>query len=767
MNTLRITLLISLAAQVCLSAGILAAAEEGPLAFGTIPLALLSLVVVDLARWVRPNAWILNLAALAGLAAAYQEFGRGGESRILAGAHLLVYIQWTFLLQAKELRRMWWMFALSILQVAVAAVLTIQPWFGAAMFLYTVMTIWTMSLLSLARAAWLANRQMWDREDQSPLAPIVRVRDRSSSRNGFRVDDRGRWVTPRFLGGVVLTFLGAIVVGVLFFVLTPRVWIGSTNPFSDGGRRGASRTGFTETVRLGDVGRITESDELVMQIEGVEIETQTPVPPQRLVEFLGTDPYFRGTYLNTYQPEGQWSFNPQGVVWEPFRTRLNWTRDNMVLLKIRVQPTGSPVLFLHERTLRVGGTEETEEIHFNEERYSLERPVGAGLEQPFDYRMIILDQSQDWHQLWRDVRWGADRMQGLNANLRSCLKNTNERVARRAREICKIEPGEALRDPDAVARLLESYLRDSPEFSYTLDNSRDDPSIDPVEDFLFNRKRGHCEYFASALALMLRGVGIPSRLVSGFKGAEYNEKSGKFEVRALHAHAWVEGYVNGGWVIFDATPPERESQVAEKARMAQNSLVEQTRGAWFFGMSYSQTQQEQLVYGPLRQAGLLVRQNFEGLMDGHLPILNQMKAVLTSPQDWSSGTGALLLGLLSGLIALAVGVGRNLWKRWTGMKRSRDIQRRRSATIEFYERLLLILKKSGMVDDPAQTPRELAASVEKQWASRLAGAGLAGGVGRLVESFYTVRFGGEPLSTEELRDVETTLQLLDPRPAAV
>ena len=70
-----------------------------------------------------------------------------------------------------------------------------------------------------------------------------------------------------------------------------------------------------------------------------------------------------------------------------------------------------------------------------------------------------------------------------------------------------------------------------------------DPNLDPVEDFLVNRKEGHCEYFASALALLLRSIDIPARMVNGFKGGDWNELTQTMNVRQKHAHSWVEAYV--------------------------------------------------------------------------------------------------------------------------------------------------------------------------------------------------------------------------------
>ena len=91
-------------------------------------------------------------------------------------------------------------------------------------------------------------------------------------------------------------------------------------------------------------------------------------------------------------------------------------------------------------------------------------------------------------------------------------------------------------------------------FGYTLEMSRVAPA-DPLADFLFVRKQGHCEYFASSMAIMLRTLGIPSRVVNGFRTSEFNDVTGNYVVRASSAHSWVEAYFPGqGWVSFDPTP---------------------------------------------------------------------------------------------------------------------------------------------------------------------------------------------------------------------
>ncbi len=99
---------------------------------------------------------------------------------------------------------------------------------------------------------------------------------------------------------------------------------------------------------------------------------------------------------------------------------------------------------------------------------------------------------------------------------------------------------------------LERTLQD--EFKYALEFDRE-PGVDPVIDFLTRDRSGHCEYFASGFALMARAMGVPARVVGGYRVTEYNPLAERWLVRQRNAHAWVEAWVAGeGWVTFDPTP---------------------------------------------------------------------------------------------------------------------------------------------------------------------------------------------------------------------
>ena len=114
-------------------------------------------------------------------------------------------------------------------------------------------------------------------------------------------------------------------------------------------------------------------------------------------------------------------------------------------------------------------------------------------------------------------------------------------------------------------------MRDSGRFSYSLHMEVKDSSLDPVEDFLVNRKEGHCEYFASALALLLRSIDIPARVVNGFKGGDWNDLTQTMNVRQKHAHSWVEAYVgdeSGPQAHLDHARPDPLERARRRSPMS-------------------------------------------------------------------------------------------------------------------------------------------------------------------------------------------------------
>jgi len=130
-----------------------------------------------------------------------------------------------------------------------------------------------------------------------------------------------------------------------------------------------------------------------------------------------------------------------------------------------------------------------------------------------------------------------------------------------AREITAGATGPRERVQRIVAHLEERY-------PYDLDTPAFPGKADQVDWFLFEAKRGYCEHFATALTLMAREVGVPTRLVTGYLPGTFNPFTGFYEVKTAHAHAWVEAYLWGrGWVAFDPTPGFTGPGEAEGTRL--------------------------------------------------------------------------------------------------------------------------------------------------------------------------------------------------------
>jgi len=319
------------------------------------------------------------------------------------------------------------------------------------------------------------------------------------------------------------------------------------------------------------------------------------------------------------------------------------------------------------------------------------------------------------------------RYRQLPANLDARIATLSERVTLRA----------GARNGYDKARAIEAYLREN--YGYTLDLKAGGP--EPLSDFLFNIKEGHCEYFATAMAVMLRTQGIAARVVNGFLPGEYNSAAGAFTVRQSDAHSWVEVYFprTSSWVTFDPTPPAGRT-ARERTGLAGylSKYSEAFELMWFqYVIGYDKQEQRSLVTS-LRK----------GLVDFQDSISRIYRA-----RSASSFVGKpLLIGLASltflVIVVLLTRRVRNLgWRR--GLKIWSSASDAEHAPVDFYERLLTILARRGLTRAAHQTPLEFAV---------LAGADEAA----LITSAYNrVRFGNQSLTALENRTLEEALNRLE------
>jgi hypothetical protein len=256
------------------------------------------------------------------------------------------------------------------------------------------------------------------------------------------------------------------------------------------------------------------------------------------------------------------------------------------------------------------------------------------------------------------------------------------------------------------ARAIERYLMS--HYAYTLKLSERRPD-DPLAEFLFDRKQGHCEYFASAMAIMLRTLGIPSRIVNGFRNGQFNDLTSSYIVRASEAHTWVEVYFpNYGWSTFDPTPPDPGS--TSLLRTSRIGLYLDALGEFWreWVINYDFTHQSNLSF----RAAILSRNH---LFDWKLDIMRRYDRLVTRARTTDPGQFlrryAPVLLILIVLLVLVVNSGKLLrfWRNYRIAANPEEAPR--AAASIWYERMTAALARRGCRKRAAQTPAEFATSI--------------------------------------------------------
>lgn len=257
------------------------------------------------------------------------------------------------------------------------------------------------------------------------------------------------------------------------------------------------------------------------------------------------------------------------------------------------------------------------------------------------------------------------------------------------------------------AQALEGWLHRA--FRYTTELPKTEQA-DPVAHFLLERKQGHCEYFASSMAVMLRALGIPSRVVTGFQNGVFNDMSGWYLVRASDAHSWVEAWIEGiGWTTFDPTPPDPNPPGMSLGTRLQ-LYMDAMQVFWQdWVLSYDLDRQFSLVAQVEQSSRGMQLRWFDGSIERWMSRLRRQGATVREHGPAIVGVGSALL-----VIALA-GPWLVAWMR--RVARHRRVQRGQvnpsDATL-LYLRMLDVLRRRGIEKPPWLTPNEFAASVKDE-----------------------------------------------------
>ncbi len=446
-------------------------------------------------------------------------------------ASLLLFVQVHRLLTRRRTRDDLYSAFIAFGQLLLASVLTVDAMFFVVFMAFVFFVIQGLLLSRMALAAEAA----WD----VAVGHTGRRVDAAPTRAYASLD---ALVRLRFVG--TTTVLAAMIqVGtlLLFFIL-PRAQAamlsGIVSPLAV--------SGFSDTVRLGSLGTMQLSREPVMRVQA-----WTPDGGS----FPGVDRlYFRGLALDRFDGRG-WELSDQrrtsltargGRSGSQPPKRQPWNLHAEVTL----EPLDVPVIFHIARTAGLYGDFRQLEAVETDGYYA----PGVPTRRTYD---LYADTSQPAADTLRsqDPRLGPEPLVTRYTQLPASM---SPRVTELAASWSK-----GAQTPIDRVLLLQQKLRG---FAYSLDQ---EPSRfgDPLLAFLDDVQEGHCEYFASGLAVMLRTQGIPSRVVNGFAGAEWNPVGEYWVVRQMHAHSWVEvWFPEAGWVLFDPTP-SRSGGIQEAAQI--------------------------------------------------------------------------------------------------------------------------------------------------------------------------------------------------------
>ena len=276
----------------------------------------------------------------------------------------------------------------------------------------------------------------------------------------------------------------------------------------------------------------------------------------------------------------------------------------------------------------------------------------------------------------------------------------------------------AAKTPLEKARLLESYLRT--KFTYRI-GTPELSRMSPVDDFVFNRREGHCERFAAALALMLRMEGIPSRVVIGYLATERNIFSGRLQVRFRDAHSWTEAWIEGeGWVTLDATPGGNASGISADL----TNLLEALDFAWYAHVV-----------------------NFNGFREGEI-FGQAVRLTARVPEEiW----GHAVWGLLAALTGLCVVRFRDR------LKLGPFLTRPTSGTAfaqHSYGRMLALFHRAGVTRPAHETPLEFLERLRRNGSRGYTEAAV------ITHLFCRQTYAGQALSPADQANAESALRSL-------
>ena len=607
-----------------------------------------------------------------------------GSSFIAACVHLVLFAALVKLFAAERSRDYLYLCILAFLEVLAATTLTVGAGFLVFFALFLLLLVATFVAYEMFRGEQAGGER-------------TRVDHHFSTRR-----------IRRGLAGISITMALAIgVVGASLFFLLPRLSFQYWNPLLS--RNAIS--GFSNDVHLGEVRNLEESNQVVMHIGLLGPEASMPAMRNLAQRIL-----WRGRVLNRFHGD-RWLDTARPYIATTNFGRLTFPavlypgkRTQLLQYRIMMEPIGADVLFLAPGTRALMTPLRDLVIDSGQTIAPMDlAPLGAGTG-GLSYTAVS-DVGLPPAAILRHA--GNRYPRPIRRRYLQLPRSLDPRIARLAQTIVTSSRPNAWDRMQALKRYLRTHYR------YTLNGLPG--GRDPLADFLLVDHAGDCEYFASALAILGRTLGIPTRVVTGFITGPYNHLSHEYLIRGREAHAWVEVYFpppprtgmdTGIWVPFDATPPTAESGFTGPWGRLQ-LLFDAAQTFWQdWVINYDFSHQVRLAL-QLRRDWVSQRHHlFSSLRDQALSWRHRLAIWWRHPHP-GAARWRWFLGWLA-LLAALFGV-RPLWRRLRSANRDYPIFQeweRRQATA-YYRRLQAVLRRAGYARPPSCTAPELAELVRE------------------------------------------------------
>ncbi|MBI4569943.1 MAG: DUF3488 domain-containing protein [Planctomycetes bacterium] len=720
----------------------LGAAEVfGPSPTGAPPVvaAFLLVVVAPLATvsaWRRAGGLsraAVNVLSLACLPVAAADWFFLSGDLLLALAHLLFLVQVARLQQRKSARDWFQLFAVSLMHMVVAVVTSVDLWIAAPLAVYLTLGVATLML--------------WHFRVEAEMAPP----------GEGEFIHRAGFLRPRTAGAMAATAVAVLLFTAAFFVVMPR-FAGAGLGFLR--RDHAALTGFSGRVELGDVVALSRSEAPALWV----------APEPGMAQPL----YMRGMALPTYRREnggtGAWVWsggqeagggspvaaatvtvvNPSeedGSTFDLPRRRLEADQTHALreMQVLRMPHAATAALFSVGEPARFRFSGVAPRALRMDRAGNLTVSGARVAESSLDYRVTarVPEVPDEVLASRAAVAPPGEGGAGLYLEVPDALRND-----RRWRDLARDLAAGARTAHERVTR-VKGWLQRSCEYSLAV---RPTPGVEPVTDFVFNTRRGYCEYFAAAMVLLLRLEFIPARLATGYAGGEWNSMSERLLFRQSHAHAWVEvPFAGVGWVTFDPTP-ETSAPVASDIPLLAR-VADWLAYRWnAYVVQFSAGTQEEMVSAGRRWAASALDRwqatwaDLRAGFGGRGGRANTF-AGLTRP------AAVALAALAAGVVAWAV------WRRRVRFFGARAGQAGgKAVAVPFYRALLHLLRREGLQPTEGETAREFAGRAAAPLGPERATAALV-----LTLAYERVRFGRAVLSPADRAEVERGLGVVGRR----